>query len=261
MPPDIVAVIVTYNSSDVIGDLLDSLPGALGRLTADVVVVDNGSRDGTADLVERRDDCRVIRSANTGYSAGINLGAAASAAAAILVLNADIRLHRNSVPPLLAALREPNVGIVAPQVRNLAGGLELSLRRDPTLLRAVGLTKTRLPIFSEYVAGLAAYDRPRTVDWALGAILLMSRQCYNLLGGWDESFFLYSEEVDIALRARDAGLLVRYEPRAVATHLGGHSGRDATTHSMHSSTGCGSTGAAMARQPPGATSSSAPRSS
>jgi GT2 family glycosyltransferase len=60
----------------------------------------------------------------------------------------------------------------------------------------------------------------------------MSRICFDLLGGWDESFFLYSEETDLCLRARDAGLLTRYEPRSVAVHIGGGSGRSDATHAM-----------------------------
>lgn len=233
MPADLAIVIVTYNSAHVIGDLLDCLPEALGGLRADVIVVDNGSGDGTADLLTARPDCRLVRSVNTGYAGGINAGVRESGEAeAILVLNPDVILHPGSVAPMLAALREPGVGIVAPQVRSPQGTLELSLRREPTLLRAIGLTRTRLPVFSEYVAGPAAYASPGTVDWALGAVLLMSRACYDLLGGWDESYFLYSEETDLALRAADAGLATRYEPAAIATHIGGQSGRSHATHVM-----------------------------
>lgn len=233
MSPDLAVVIVTYNSAHVIGELLDSLPAALDGRTADVVVVDNASTDGTARLVAARGGCRVVRSANVGYAGGINRGVReAMSAEAILILNPDVRLGEKSVPPLLAALQEPDVGIVAPQVRSPRGALELSLRREPTLARALGLTRTRMAAFSEYVSSPSAYTRPCTVDWALGAVLLMSRKCYDALGGWDETYFLYSEETDLALRARDAGLLTRYEPRAVAVHIGGQSGRSHATHAM-----------------------------
>ena len=124
------------------------------------------------------------------------------------------------------------MGIAAPRVLTPQGRLHLSLRREPTLPRALGLTRTRLAVFSEYVCDPSAYTRPCTVDWALGAALLMSRECYEALGGWDETYFLYSEETDLSLRARDAGLLTRYEPRAVAVHIGGQSGRSHRTHAM-----------------------------
>jgi N-acetylglucosaminyl-diphospho-decaprenol L-rhamnosyltransferase len=233
MLPDVAVVIVTHNSAHVVGDLLDSLPAALDGLTADVIVVDSGSTDQTAAFLAERGGCRVVQTVNVGYAGGINRGVReAMSAEAILVLNPDVRLHEKSVPPLLAALQEPNVGIVAPQVRSPQGTLELSLRREPTLLRALGLTRTRLAAFSEYVCDPEEYTRPCVVDWALGAVILMSRKCYEAMGGWDETYFLYSEETDLALWARDAGLLTRYEPRAVAVHIGGQSGRSHRTRAM-----------------------------
>jgi GT2 family glycosyltransferase len=233
MGPDLDVVIVTYNSIHVIGDLLDSLPTALDPLICDVVVVDNGSQDGTAEFAEQYGGCRVVHSVNSGYAGGINRGVReAVSAEAILVLNPDVRLEKNSVPPLLEALREPGVGIVVPQIRTPAGALERTLRRDPTLGRALGLNWTRLPSLSEYITDPADYSSARNVDWAQGAVVLMSRKCYNAVNGWDESFFLYSEETDFCLRARDLGFLTRYEPRAVAYHVGGASGQNARTHVM-----------------------------
>jgi N-acetylglucosaminyl-diphospho-decaprenol L-rhamnosyltransferase len=233
MPPDVAVVVVTHNSAHVIDDLIDSLPAALDGLTADVVVVDCDSTDGTIAQLAERGQCRVVRSANVGYAGGINRGVReAMSAEAILVLNPDVRLHPRSVPLLLAALQEPDVGIAVPQVRSPQGGLELSLRREPSLPRALGLTRTRRPVFSEYVSRPSDYARPRTVDWALGAVLLMSRKCYDAVGGWDETYFLYSEETDLALRARDIGLLTRYVPGAIAVHIGGQSGRNHTTYAM-----------------------------
>ena len=233
MAPDLNVIIVTYNSVHVIGDLLDSLPAALDGLKCEVVVVDNGSADGTAEYVTARGGCRVVRSTNVGYAGGINRGVREVAPAdAILVLNPDVQLEEGSVPPLLAALREPGVGIVVPQVRSPLGTLEFSLRREPTLMRALGLTRSGLAALSEYVSKPADYAHPGVADWALGAVLLMSRQCYDAVGGWDESYFLYSEETDLCLRARDQGLLTRYEPRSVAVHIGGQSGRDHRTHAM-----------------------------
>jgi N-acetylglucosaminyl-diphospho-decaprenol L-rhamnosyltransferase len=231
--PDIDVVIVSHNSAHVIGDLLDSLPAALDGLTADVIVVDNASADGTRDLVAAREDCRLVRSANVGYAAAINRGAReGSGAGAILIMNPDVRLHPASVPPMLRALDSPNTGIVVPQLRSAGGHLEPSLRRRPTLPRALGLERTGFPVFAERINQPGAYLRPHPVDWAQGAVVLMSRACFEALEGWDESYFLYSEEVDVSLRASDAGLLTRYEPASVAVHIGGQSGQSAATHVM-----------------------------
>jgi N-acetylglucosaminyl-diphospho-decaprenol L-rhamnosyltransferase len=232
-PVDVAVVVVTHNSADVVGDLLASLPAAMGDLSHDVVVVDNGSRDSTVAMLIGRDDCTVIPSTNLGYSAGINRGVKEAAPAeAILVLNPDVRLHPGSVPPMLRALGLPRTGLVAPQVRSVDGGLHHSLRREPSVLRAIGLNFTGIPALAEYVTRDADYARPAVVDWALGAVLLMSRECYDAVGGWDESYFLYSEETDLCLRARDLGYLTRYTPDAVATHIGGASGQSHATHAM-----------------------------
>jgi GT2 family glycosyltransferase len=230
---DVAVVVVTYNSADVVGDLLASLPAALSDLRADVVVVDNGSTDATREVLRGRTDCTLVESTNLGYSAGINRGVKEAAPApAILVLNPDVRLEPGAVPTLLAALAEPRTGVVVPRVHGTDGRLHHSLRREPSILRAVGLNFTGVPRLAEYVTRDAEYERPAVVDWALGAVLVMSQESYEALGGWDESYFLYSEETDFCLRARDRGYLTRYEPAARAVHIGGASGRSKATHAM-----------------------------
>lgn len=227
-------MVVTYNSEAVIGGLLDSLPAALGDVAHTVVVVDNGSVDGTVKLVADRPGVRLVRSENVGYSGGLNRGVreAGAGATSVLILNPDLRLAPGAVPAMLAALRRPGVGIVAPKVFGEDGELHRSLRREPSLLRNTGLAFTGRAALSEYVSDPAEYERPHAVDWALGAVLLMSRDCYDALGGWDESYFLYSEETDFCLRARDRGWTTWYEPSAQATHLGGGSGQSGSTHAM-----------------------------
>jgi GT2 family glycosyltransferase len=233
VPSDVTAIVVAYNSAHVIAGLLDSLPDALDGVHADIIVVDNGSVDDTLAVLASRDDCRVIKSTNIGYAAAINLAVRMTERTpAILVLNPDARLRPHAVSILIDTLRLPRTGVVAPQVRSEDGSLHLSLRREPSLPRALGLTATNLEIFSEFVGRPRDYDKPQVVDWALGAVLLMSRECYDAVGGWDPTYFLYSEETDFCLRARDIGLLTRYEPTAVADHIGAQSGQSAKTHTM-----------------------------
>jgi N-acetylglucosaminyl-diphospho-decaprenol L-rhamnosyltransferase len=230
---DLAIVIVTYNSESVVTRLLDSLPAALGGLSAHVVVVDNGSHDRTAAVVAARNDCQLVQSTNTGYAGGINVGVRAAAdVGAVLVLNADVVLGEDCVAPLLARLAQPNIGVVVPRVLNPDGSTHQSLRREPTFLRAVGLGRTRVSVLSEYVTNPAAYEYPSAVDWALGAAMMISRACFDSLGGWDSSYFLYSEETDFCLRAEDSGWLTWYEPASRVMHVGGDSGRDDETHVM-----------------------------
>jgi GT2 family glycosyltransferase len=151
---------------------------------------------------------------------------------AILVLNPDLVLGENAARLMLDALRQPGTGIVSPRVLNADGSLEQSLRREPSIPRALGLSRTGIALFAECLTRPTEYVEPRVVDWALGAALLISRACFDAVSGWDESYFLYSEETEFCLRARDLGFLTRYEPGAVVTHLAGGSGRNNRTHTM-----------------------------
>lgn len=227
------AVVVTYNSEGHISALLDSLGPALAGLAASVVVVDNGSTDETVDIVAARTDCRLIRSTNVGYAAGMNRAIAESPPArSVLILNPDAALDPGSAAVMLDVLGEPGVGIVAPRVREADGSLSPTLRRRPTLGRVGGLSFTGWAAFTERIEDPHEYESAHDVDWAVGAILLVDAECYAALGGMDESYFLYSEETDLSLRARDAGWATRYTPDAGAVHVGGGSGESATTHMM-----------------------------
>jgi GT2 family glycosyltransferase len=230
---DVAAVVVTYNSEDHVEALLDSIPAALGDLSGSVVVVDNGSTDRTLEILANRQDCTVIRSTNVGYAAGMNRAAKASPpAGALLILNPDATLDPGSVSPMLAVLDKPGVGIVAPRVREADGELSPTLRRAPTLARVGGLSFTGWPRFTERIEDPREYESEHDVDWAVGAILLVDMECYTALDGMDESYFLYSEETDLSLRAKDAGWSTRYTPDAGAVHVGGGSGESETTHMM-----------------------------
>lgn len=233
-PIDVAAVIVTYNSTRHVAALLDSLPEAFGGLTYSVVVVDNDSTDGTPELLAGRSDCDVVRASNDGYAAGINRAVLESPdASTILILNPDATLDPDSVPRMLEVLRRrAGAGIVAPRVREEDGSLSPTLRRGPTLGRVGGLSFTGLPVFAERIEAPGEYENEHEVDWAVGAILLVDRPCFDALGGLDESFFLYSEETDFSLRARDAGWATVYTPQAGGMHVGGGSGESATTHTM-----------------------------
>jgi len=230
---EVVIVVVTYNSEQVIDACLDSLATATTRLQVEVVVVDNGSADATVDRVTKRDGITLVRSTNIGYSGGINLGVrSASSAGAILILNPDVVLHPGCLDPLVDALEVRGTGIAVPRIVNADGTLGRGLRREPTLSRALGLGATGRPAFAEYVDDPNEYLTSHVVDWAVGAAMLVSRECYDAVGGWDESYFLYSEETDFCLRSRDLGYATRFEPAAAVTHAGGHSGRDVVTHTM-----------------------------
>ena len=220
-------VVVTYDSSDVVAGCLASIPGAMDGIDHRIVVVDNDSHDGTAELVESLPGAvEVVRAGgNLGYAAAINLGVAhLGAGDAVLVLNPDVRLAEGSVAPMVAALVD-RVGIVVPGLVDEQGRRQRSLRREPSVARelAEAILGGRAARFEagETIRDDAAYAAPVDVDWATGAVMLISARCLEDVGPMDESFFLYSEETEFMLRARDAGWRTRYEPTARAVHVGG----------------------------------------
>jgi GT2 family glycosyltransferase/glycosyltransferase involved in cell wall biosynthesis len=229
--PPLAVVIVTYRSAGVIEDCLTALPAALEGIEHRVLVVDNASTDDTVAVVRRVAPWAEVwpQPRNGGFGAGVNAGIAAAAGCDVLVLNADIRLEPGSVALLREAAERPGTGIAVPRLVDAHGTLQHSLRRAPTVPRALGEAVLgghragRVPALGEMVTDPARYLEPGPADWATGAAWLIRRECLAAVGVFEDRFFLYSEETEYALRARDAGFALRYEPRATAVHLGGES--------------------------------------
>jgi N-acetylglucosaminyl-diphospho-decaprenol L-rhamnosyltransferase len=229
----VAVVVVTYNSAELLADLIESLPAGLAGARWHLTIADNASSDGSVRRArELAPAARVVETGrNGGYAAGINAAvAAAEAHTAILVLNPDVRLQPGCVAELLRTLRTPGTGIAVPRLIDAHGDLIESQRREPTVLRAFadavigGSRAGRYALLGEVVTDRRRYESPGVTDWAEGSTLLVSDECWRRCAPWDEYFFLYSEETDFALRARDAGLLTRYVPTAGAVHLEGGSG-------------------------------------
>jgi N-acetylglucosaminyl-diphospho-decaprenol L-rhamnosyltransferase len=228
----VAVVVVTFNSSAVIRGLLLSLDAGFDGISWRLYVADNGSTDEVVKIIRAivPEATIVELGENRGYAAGINAAVAlASSFTAVLVLNPDVRLGVGSMVPLLGVLRTPRTGIVVPRLIDRNSKLILSMRREPTLLRAFGdlvLGATRAGRFrplGEIVSDTQCYERESVADWAEGSTQLFSSECWRRCGAWDESYFLYSEETEFDLRARDEGYLLRFVPSAVATHLEGGS--------------------------------------
>ena len=231
----VLVVVVTHNSAL----LVDGLAEALRRELDDapdheLVVVDNASSDGTAELVRHHLPRAIVveSEANLGYGAAVNLAVRDHPPReAIAVLNPDVILEPGCLRRLRAALG-PGVGIAVPRLLERDGTVAPSQRREPTVLRAAGesllggLRAGRFAALGEIVCDAAAYTRAGQIDWATGAAWLVDVECFERVGGFAEDYFLYSEETDFALRARDLGYVTRFVPEAVATHGGGASNRD-----------------------------------
>ncbi|WP_246733791.1 glycosyltransferase family 2 protein [Rhizobium sp. 57MFTsu3.2] len=226
----IALVIVTYNSAGVLPGILDSLADGLEGIDRyEIIVVDNASHDDSVALAQAHPiGVTVIETGrNAGYAGGINVAVATiSLETDILVLNPDIRLQAGCVRTLSRRLSDTAIGVVAPKLLNDDGTIANSVRREPSLLTiwSDALLGTKLAGklgLGEIVASPDLYSRGGAVDWATGAALAISANARKKVGTWDESFFLYSEEVDYMQRVRSAGLEVAYEADACVMHSGG----------------------------------------
>lgn len=239
MLPDLSIVIVTYNSASVIGDCLVSIPGGwetprvAETLRAgeevETIVVDNGSTDGTTDLI-RREFPWVRLFSNHGnllFAGGNNYGFRHAAAPLIFMLNPDTVIHPGALKTLVEfAEAHPEAGMIAPHVVNPDGTLQHNTFRFPSLRTAFyGFFEMLAPLDSPQNGRypLEDYARVREVEHILGATLLFRRELYAQLPGMDEKFGIYFEETDWCYRARRAGWKLLYTPEATITHLGAHS--------------------------------------
>ncbi|HEX3962333.1 MAG TPA: glycosyltransferase family 2 protein [Trebonia sp.] len=230
---DCSVIIVTHNSAHYITALLDSLPAAAAGLTLRIIVVDNRSADDTVSFVRKYSDVICVEpSVNLGYAGGINVGRHhVGGCDALAILNPDLVLEPGSLYEMFAALDDSTIGVTIPMLLDFEGRRDLSLRREPSLVREIGDAlfghhfKSRPSWMSEVVYADREYNYRHAVDWATGAAMLISSACNSVVGSWDERFFLYMEEVDYAARVRAVGLRVEYVPRAQVRHRGAGSGR------------------------------------
>ncbi|MEU6773214.1 glycosyltransferase family 2 protein [Streptomyces sp. NPDC046759] len=232
----VAVIVVTWNSASVLPGFLAALPHGMAGLDWRLFVADNDSADDTVEVLHAlAPDATVVQTGrNAGYAAGVNaaLGAAEEwdgGYGAVLICNPDIRMRQGCAERLVDGLGD-GVGIAVPLLYEEGRDTpHYSLRRESSVSRALGEALIgnrragRFPRLSELVTDPAAYRRPTRADWATGALMAVSADCLADCGPWDESFFLYSEETEYCLRARDLGHATRLEPTAEAVHLGGDS--------------------------------------
>jgi N-acetylglucosaminyl-diphospho-decaprenol L-rhamnosyltransferase len=232
-------VIVNYNTGGWLERCLSSLRAAQGDLEMDVVVIDNDSRDGSAGVAERA-GVRLVRNPTNRYlSPAWNQGAATTDAPYLLFLNPDTEWFGGTVSDLVGIARtHPRAGIVGPMIRNPDGTVYPSGRRFPSLGDAVGhafmspFTRDN-PFTRRYE--MDGWDRTteREVDWVSGACMLVPRAAFDAVGGFDEAFPLYGEELDLASRLRASGWSVLFTPQVEVIHaIGVSTGGDRRPHRL-----------------------------
>jgi N-acetylglucosaminyl-diphospho-decaprenol L-rhamnosyltransferase len=231
-------VVVNHDAGEVLGTFLASLrtrphagdPDGDRNLVTEVIVVDNASSDGSSDGVDDDPAVRVVRTgANLGYGAGANRGIALADAEFVLVSNPDVSVHPGAIAALVEAFADdPTLAIAGPEILAVDGTRYASGRRFPSLATAAG--HALIGILAPGNRFTRRYrmddlDRSTTVavDWVSGACFLARGRALKELGGFDESYFMYVEDLDLCWRAHRAGWGVAYVPTAVVTHIQGQS--------------------------------------
>lgn len=226
--PGVSAVVVSYNVRDLLLRCIESLRE---EGIDQIVVVDNASSDGSAKAVPRADpDVDVLAlGVNLGFGAGVNRGVARTSTDHVLVANPDLVVEPGSAKALLDALeRDPGLGVVGPRIETPEGRLYPSARTFPDLLDAaghafLGFVWPSNPFSRRYRMLDWDHSEACDVDWVAGTCMLVRRQAWDDVGGFDEDFFMYMEDVDLCWRLHRAGWRVGYEPSGRVTHAIGRS--------------------------------------
>lgn len=223
--PSVSVIVLSYNTRNLTLTCLEHFAPEALATGWEVIVVDNGSQDGTASAVNRKfPQVKVVRSEeNRGFAAGVNLGLAQAQGEAILLINSDVLASFAALSALPAFLdAHPQVGALSPRLCTREGAPQaFAYGGDPTLgyLLRRGLHRLlgRGPLHDW------AIETPIEVDWVSGACLCVRRETLEQVGLLDERFFLYFEDNDWCLRMRRAGWKVMYVPTVAVVHLGGRS--------------------------------------
>jgi N-acetylglucosaminyl-diphospho-decaprenol L-rhamnosyltransferase len=241
---DLAIIIVSTSEAVWLRPCLRTVFTHLGSLRADVVVVDNQSRDGTADLVDREfPEARVVRCRNHGFAHANNRALATCDARYVLFLNPDTEVLDGTFEELVRAMdARPTVGLIGVRQVNREGRLDLTIRRFPNALRAIGdaFSAERLPRrptwFGERELDRTAYDREVACDWTSGSFMLVRREAIQSAGFLDERFFMYSDETDFCRRIKTAGWDVRHLPVMTILHHEGKAGVKPSIESLQAYT-------------------------
>lgn len=225
-------IIVNWNVRDLLQRAITSVYASWSEQSGlEIIVVDNASRDDSVTML-RENFPEVIVIANTenrGFTGGNNQGLTAATGDFLLLLNPDTEIIDDALPRMVAYLQAyPDVGMVGPQLRNPDGSVQSSRRRFPPLpilfLESTWLEKlTPRKLLRYYYAQEQPDDAIQGVDWITGAAMLTRRETVAQVGGMDEGFFMYSEELDWCRRIREAGWRVVYFPEARIIHHEGKS--------------------------------------
>lgn len=225
---DLSIVIVSWNTCQFLKQCMTSLYAAPPTCQFEVFVADNGSYDGSVEMVKRLfPQVRLFENRrNLGFAEGNNLAIHHSSGRLVLLLNPDTEVRPGAVDRLVRFMDEqPRVGAAGARLLNPDGSLQISCYPSPTLARELWrlFHLDRFYPYAAYPMDVWQLDAPRFVDVLMGACLVLRRAVLDQVGLLDEAYFMYSEEVDLCYRVHKAGWKLAWVPQAQVVHHGGRS--------------------------------------
>jgi GT2 family glycosyltransferase len=230
--PDLSVIVVTHNRAELAITTLRSARAAAGDLRVQWIVIDSGSSDGTPEAIQAAfADVVIQREENIGFAAANNRGLPLASGRYVLLLNPDVEIERGTFAQLVARLDErTDIGLASVVQKAPDGRLQYSIRRFPSPWLAFGeaiaaASWTPFRGWREEESRPAIYEAESVVDWVVGAFLIVRAEALAQVGGMDERFFLYSEEIDWCYRFSQAGWTVAHLPAMAITHHVGYAPR------------------------------------
>lgn len=229
LSPEVSIVIINWNTRDLLLHCIKCIYETRGALDLEVIVVDNASSDDSLVVLRKHFPCVYIiaNERNVGFARANNQGVSASRAPYVLLLNSDAFLMPGALQVMLDLLmREPRAALIGAQLLNTDGSFQASHTRFPNqwreflILSGIGRALKGRWYPSH---GDESDKGAQVVDYVEGACMLVRRDTYLQVGGLDEAFFMYAEEVDLCYRLRQLSWQVWYQPTAQVIHLGGGS--------------------------------------
>lgn len=229
--PELSVCIVNWNTRQDLEQAIASVLTSEAGLSLEVIVLDNASTDGSAEMVrERFPGVTLLRSGeNVGFARGYNRAIGAARSRHVLALNPDTVVCPGALGRLVSFMdAQPDAGAAGPRLLNSDGSLQYSCRHFPTPMAAIlrntflGRLRPRNRHTRSYLMADWDHGTAQPVDWVSGAALCLRREAWEQVGGFDEGFFMYAEDMDWCLRAQQSGWKVYYVPDAVIVH---HIGR------------------------------------
>jgi GT2 family glycosyltransferase len=229
-------IVVTWNGKKYALECLESLTSKPFRFAVEIIVVDNGSTDGTPKAIRTEfPDFRLIENhANLGFARANNIGMASSSGKYVCLVNSDVVIPAGCLEKMVEYMEShPKIGVLGPKMLSPDGGVGASVMRLPTvwntLCCALGLHTIfpRSELLGGFLMDAYPYDSIEEVEVLTGWFWMIPRTALNMVGGLDERFFMYGEDIDWCHRFRDAGWQVVFYPDADALHYGAASSQEA----------------------------------